>query len=165
MKEKAMVSRPLDSFKAKIICVTALLISLPVCSENNNDTGKSDAQKTIRTSVKADYIQDCRSGNCASTEGSIWSNEHPNGVAISVAQGTTSNITDEKIRSVLVKAFLKYGISNIKFYFEKNDAPSTGISFHVRGGTDGPHFVNGEIFNVIREVASKAKHFDPVLQD
>jgi len=87
--------------------------------------------------VKADYITDCRSGSCAKTDASLWSDEAENwdGVAVSVRMGTQPAKSDQETREWLAGGLEHFGAKKYKFFFEQNDATATGISFHVRGGT------------------------------
>jgi hypothetical protein len=103
-------------------------------------------------SAKNDYIT-CRKQPCVDVAGSEWSEKNPNGVGISVAMGTQPGVTDDQIKTVLTRDFKKAGMTNIKFFFEQNDAPATGISFHVRGGTTELFLID----NVREQVAVIAK--------
>jgi len=109
------------------------------------------------------YVQNCVSGNCAKTHGSRWSSENPQGVAVSVRMGVRSVVSDARIQEVLTKGLNMNGVDNIQFFFEQNDTSATGIYFHVRGGTDGPHLVNGNIKYAVEEIARYATTDDPIL--
>ncbi len=119
------------------------------------------AQETL-LSAKEDYIS-CWKQPCVDVAGSEWSEKNPNGVGISVAMGTQTRVTDDQIKTVLTRDFKKVGMTNIKFFFEQNDAPATGIAFHVRGGTKGLFLID----NVREQVAGIAKlaaNKNPVFQ-
>ena len=74
--------------------------------------------------------------------GSEWSENNPNGVGVSVRMGVESAVTDNEIKMVLTRDLKKHGVTDLKFFFEQNDAPATGMFLHVRGGTKGPYFIS-----------------------
>lgn len=119
----------------------------------------------LQSPIAADYVTGCLSGNCAPTKAAQWSRQpqNSNGVGISVRLGTTEKLADTQIKSTLENAFRQYGVENTRFFFEQNDAATTGIYFHVRGGTKGSYFVNGEIFSAVKDIAGLANNKDPVL--
>lgn len=119
------------------------------------------AQETL-LSAKEDYIS-CRKQPCVDVAGSEWSEKNPNGVGISVAMGTQSGVTDDQIKTVLTRDFKKHGMTNIKFFFEQNDAPATGIAFHVRGGTQGLFFIDN-VREQVAVIAKRAANTNPVFQ-
>lgn len=140
----------------------ALAVSLPLLfgsAANAND----NMPASFTPDANLNYVQNCVSGNCASTHGSRWSSANPNGVAVSVSMGLQPLTSDDRIQQVLTKGLELHGVENIKFFFEQNDASASLISFHVRGGTEGPHRVSGKIKQVVEEVARYAKTDDPVL--
>lgn len=92
--------------------------------------------------------------------GSEWSEKNPFGVAVSVRIGTQPAVTDDQIKMVLTQDFQHYGISNIKFFYEKNDVPASVMRLHVRGGTEGP-FVISNVRQEIETVAQRAKNNNP----
>lgn len=113
-------------------------------------------------SAKDDYIT-CRKQPCVRAAGSEWSEKNPNGVGISVRMGTQPGATDDQIKTVLTRDFKKFGMANIKFFFEQNDAPATGIAFHVRGGTEGLFFID-DVREKIESIAKRAANTNPVFQ-
>jgi hypothetical protein len=113
-------------------------------------------------SAKKDYIT-CWKQPCVDVAGSEWSEKNPNGVGISVRMGTQSGVTDDQIKTVLTRDFKKVGMTNIKFFFEQNDAPATGISFHVRGGTT-ELFLIDNVREQVAVIAKRAANTNPVFQ-
>jgi hypothetical protein len=83
----------------------------------------------------------------AGIEAQLWSLKNP-GVAVGIILGTQSKITPEQIEQVLKAEFAEAGIGNVEFFYEQNDAPSTGVVYCYSGATDGPF-----ILNVAREEA------------
>ncbi|WP_160828597.1 hypothetical protein [Nitrosomonas sp. JL21] len=121
----------------------------------------ASAQETL-LSAKEDYIT-CWKQPCVLVAGSEWSEKNPNGVGISVRMGTQSGVTDDQIKTVLTRDFKKHGMTNIKFFFEQNDAPAAGISFHVRGGTQGLFFIDN-VREKVAVIAKRAANTNPVFQ-
>ncbi len=119
------------------------------------------AQETF-LSAKDDYIS-CWKQPCVDVAGSKWSEKNPNGVGISVAMGTQTRVTDDQIKTVLTRDFKKLGMTNIKFFFEQNDAPATGIAFHVRGGTKGLFLIDN-VRDQVAGIAKLAANKNPVFQ-
>jgi hypothetical protein len=113
-------------------------------------------------SAKNDYIA-CRKQPCVDVAGSEWSEKNPNGVGISVVMGTQPGVTDDQIKTVLTRDFKKVGMTNIRFFFEQNDAPATGISFHVRGGTT-ELFLIDNVREQVATIAKRAANTNPVFQ-
>ncbi|MBL8500631.1 MAG: hypothetical protein JNL77_08650 [Nitrosomonas sp.] len=123
--------------------------------------GAAFAQETL-LSAKEDYIS-CWKQPCVDVAGSEWSEKNPNGVGISVRMGTQSGVTDDQIKTVLTRDFKKHGMTNIKFFFEQNDAPAAGIAFHVRGGTEGLFFIDN-VREQVAGIARRAVNTNPVFQ-
>lgn len=123
-----------------ILIILSLITHCFVGSAQANNEGKL-AEKT---SVKDNYVTDCRSGSCAITRAAQWSmlDENRHAVAIAVRMGTKTPVSDAKIKNFLADGFKHYGVENVKFFFEQNDTAGTGITFHVRGGTDGLFTLN-----------------------
>ena len=113
-------------------------------------------------SAKKDYIT-CWKQPCVDVAGSEWSEKNPNGVGISVRMGTQSGVTDDQIKTVLTRDFKKVGMTNIKFFFEQNDAPAAGISFHVRGGTT-ELFLIDNVREQVATIAKRAANTNPLFQ-
>lgn len=113
-------------------------------------------------SAKDDYVT-CWKQPCVYSEGSKWSEKNPNGVALSVRMGTKSIATDDQIKEIFTSDFAFYGIKNIKFFYEQNDAPATGIAFHIRGGTEGL-FLLLEAKNEVSKIAKRAANKNPVFK-
>jgi len=113
-------------------------------------------------SAKDDYIT-CWKQPCVRIAGSDWSEKNPNGVGISVRMGTKPAVTDDQIKTVLTRDFATHGMTNIKFFFEQNDAPATGIAFHIRGGTEGLFFID-DVREQVGIIAKRAANTNPVFQ-
>lgn len=94
--------------------------------------------------------------------GSEWSEKNRNGVGIAIRMGT-SGVKDAQIKTVLTRDFKKHGMTNIKFFFEQNDMPASGITFHVRGGTEGV-FVIDNVREQVAGIARRAANTNPVFQ-
>lgn len=124
-------------------------------------SGVTFAQDTL-LSAKEDYIT-CWKQPCVDVAGSEWSEKNPNGVGISVAMGTQSGVTDDQIKTVLTRDFAAHGMTHIKFFFEQNDAPATGIAFHVRGGTEGLFLIDN-VREQVAGIARRAANTNPVFQ-
>ncbi|CAA0121083.1 Uncharacterised protein [Halioglobus japonicus] len=129
-----------------------LALALPAFAE---DYAAADA-----VSAEDDYIT-CWKQPCIYAAGSEWSEENPNGVAVAVAMGTESIVTDGELKYILTNDFSYYGVSNVRFFFEQNDAPATGVVFHIRGGSDGIYRVT-EMRKHVAELAARAKNTNPV---
>lgn len=113
-------------------------------------------------SAKDDYIT-CWKQPCVLIEGSRWSKKNPNGIAIAVRMGTQPVVTDDEIKTVLTRDFRKYGMSNIKFFYEQNDTPATGITFHIRSGTEGV-FLISNVREQVEKMAKRASNTNPIFQ-
>ena len=113
-------------------------------------------------SAKEDYIS-CWKQPCVLVAGSEWSEKNPNSVGIAVRMGTQSVVTDDQIKTVLTRDFAAHGMRSIKFFFEQNDMPASGITFHVRGGTDGV-FVIDNVREQVANIARRAANKNPVFQ-
>lgn len=96
-------------------------------------------------------------------QGSKWSEENPNGVGVSVRMGTEPVVTDDQIKTVLTRDLEKHGVTEIRFFYEQNDTPASGIAFHVRGGTKGLFLIN-EVREEVPAIASFAKKTNPVFR-
>lgn len=75
--------------------------------------------------------------------------------------GKKSIATDDQIKTVLTNDLKHYGITNIKFFFEKFDGQSTAIALHVRGGLEGTFFID-EVREKIPAIAKRAKNPNPL---
>ncbi len=113
-------------------------------------------------SAKDDYIT-CWKQPCVRVAGSEWSEKNPNGVGISVRMGTQPAVTDDQIKTVLTRDFKKHGMTNIKFFFEQNDAPASGIAFHIRGGMEGLFFIDN-VREQVANIARRAANTNPIFQ-
>ena len=113
-------------------------------------------------SAEHDYIQDCQFATCVGLAGLRWSKEHPYGVAVAVRIGTKPAVTDDQIKMVLTNDLNHYGITEIKFFYENHDGVASGISLHVRGGTEGP-FVISNVRQEIPLIAKRAKIKNPAM--
>ena len=77
--------------------------------------------------------------------------------------GTQPAVTDDQIKTVLTKDFEKHGMTSIKFFYEQNDAPATGIAFHIRGGMEGLFFID-DVREKVESIARRAANTNPVFQ-
>ena len=112
--------------------------------------------------ASADYIGNCKYATCVGIAGSEWSEKNPFGVAIGVSMGTKPAVTDDQIKMVLTQDFAHYGVKQVRFFYEQNDAPASVMTLHVRGGTEGP-FLISEVRQKIKVVAEMAKNKNPAL--
>lgn len=134
--------------------VTLILLISPV------QAGEDAAVQV--TSVKDDYIT-CWKQPCVYVAGSKWSVENPNGVAVAVAMGTKPVVTDVQVKEVLSSVFSKHGVTNVKFFFEQNNTPAIGITFHVRGGTEGIFLIDN-VREQVPIIADLAKNTNSIFQ-
>ncbi len=111
-------------------------------------------------SAKGDYIT-CWKQPCVQVAGSIWSEKNSNGVGISVRMGKQSIATDDQIKTVLTNDLKYYGVTKIKFFFERFEGKSTAIALHVRGGLEGTFFVD-EVRKKIPAISKRAKNTNPL---
>ncbi|MEW7988297.1 MAG: hypothetical protein AB2805_07425 [Candidatus Thiodiazotropha sp.] len=138
------------------ISLIALMVwVLPARAEKNS------AAQTV--SAKDDYIT-CWKQPCVRVAGSKWSEENPNGVAVSVRMGVKPAVTDDQIKMVLTHDLRKHGVKLIKFFYEQNDAIASGIALHVRGGTDGL-FTISNVRKQIPSIARRALNNNPLFKD
>lgn len=121
-----------------------------------------EADAFAEVSAKDDYIT-CWKQPCVRTAGITWSKENPNGVGISVRMGTKPVVTDDQIKEVLSRDFAKHGMANVKFFFEQNDAPATGIAFHIRGGVEGLFLID-TVREQVGPIAKRAKNTNPLFR-
>jgi hypothetical protein len=148
-------------FKAS---VTAAVLTLGLSTSSAlADTNNNNATAAFQaTAVKTDYVTDCKSNSCAPGEAAGWSSkpENENAVAVAIRMGTEKQLPDFEIKSILLGVFEKAGISanNVRFFFEDNDIKGTGLSYHVRGGTDGPFVLNREAIAAAQTAARIAKY-------
>lgn len=77
--------------------------------------------------------------------------------------GTQPVVTDDQIKTVLTRDFAAHGMMNIKFFFEQNDAPASGITFHIRGGTEGIFLIDN-VREQVASIAKRATNTNPVFQ-
>lgn len=120
----------------------------------------SEEPKTV--SAKDDYIT-CWKQPCVLVAGSEWSEKNPNGVGIAVRMGVKPAVTDAQMKMVLTHDLKKYGVNNIKFFYEQNDAVASGITLHVRGGTEGV-FTIGNVREQIPSIAKRALNDNPLFR-
>ena len=113
-------------------------------------------------SAEEDYIT-CSKQPCVFAAGSEWSEKNPSGVAVAVAFGAEPAVTDDQIKTILTQDLQTHGVESIKFFFEQNDAPASGIAFHVRGGTEGV-FLISTVRAEVADIARRAKNTNPVLR-
>lgn len=120
----------------------------------------SAEQTTI--SAKDDYIS-CWKQPCVLAAGSEWSKKNPNSVAVAVRMGVRSAATDDQIKMVLTHDLKKHGVKNIKFFYEQNDAPASGMFLHVRGGVEGPFLID-TVRQQIPSIARRALNDNQLFQ-
>lgn len=113
-------------------------------------------------SANNDYVT-CWKQPCVFVAGSEWSEKNPNGVGISVRMGTQPVVTDVQIKEVLSRDFAMNNITNIKFFYEQNDTPATGIAFHIRGGTEGLFLID-TVREQVESMAVRAKNNNALFQ-
>jgi len=113
-------------------------------------------------SAKDDYVT-CWKQPCVLAAGSEWSEKNPNGVGVAVRMGTQPAATDDQIKMVLMRDLQKHGVSEIKFFYEQNDAVASGITFHIRGGTEGV-FTIGNVREKIPALARRALNENPLFK-
>ncbi|MCJ2187888.1 hypothetical protein [Novosphingobium beihaiensis] len=73
----------------------------------------------------------------AMTKAAIWSEKNPLGVGVAVRFGTVKQLTSEQVETVLRREFHANGIDSVQFFYEQNDTPGTGFTFHVGGDLIG----------------------------
>ena len=73
----------------------------------------------------------------APLEAQDWSLKHP-GIAVGVILGTQSKFSPQQVEAGLRRSLREAGVSDVTFFFEQNDMPSTGVVFCYSGATDGP---------------------------
>ncbi len=113
-------------------------------------------------SAKNDYIT-CWKQPCIYTAGSQWSEKNPNGVAVAVAIGKQSVVTDDQVKQVITADLNHYGVKNIKFFFENYEGVATAIALHVRGGTEGTYGID-TVRDEIKSIAQRAKNTNPIFK-
>jgi len=113
-------------------------------------------------SAKNDYIP-CDVQPCVTIAGSEWSEKNQNGVAVAVRMGIKPAVTDVEIKMVLTHDLTKNGVKNIKFFYEQNDAPASGIFLHVRGGLEGPFLID-TVRQQIPLIAKRALNDNPLFR-
>jgi hypothetical protein len=146
-------------FKTLGIGVAMLTAVIPFAAVHAGDTQTNYSNSPIA----ADYVQNCQSNSCAMGDAAAWSalEENKNAVAVAVAMGTAKQVPDYQIKAILLDAFDKLDVDNVKFFFEQNDIENTGLTFHVRGGTNGPYALNRKVFDAAKEMAAYAKDDPP----
>ena len=73
----------------------------------------------------------------AGIEAQAWSLKNP-GIAVGVILGSETNFTPQQVESGLRRSFAEAGVTELAFFFEQNDKPSTIVVYCYSGGTDGP---------------------------
>ena len=160
-RDGPMLNRPKNSF-AKSAAAALLVMGMSASSalaETNDNSPKASFQKS---SIQSEYVTDCRSNSCALTRASQWSDlpENSGYAAVAVRMGTQQLVPDVKIKEFLESGFKHFGVEKVKFFFEQNDTVGTGITFHVRGGTDGMYTLDqgDQIKNAVARNARLAKN-------
>ena len=111
-------------------------------------------------SAKDDYVT-CWKQPCAYDEGIDWSKSNPNSVAVSVRMGQKAAVTDDQIKQVLIADLNRYGVTNVRFFFEKFKGNSSAIALHVRGGVEGVFGIHN-IRDEIKSIARWTQNTNPV---
>lgn len=70
-----------------------------------------------------------------------WSLKNP-GIAVAVLLGTESKFTPAQVQSGLRGSFAEAGVTDLMFFYEQNDMPSTGVVYYYSGASDGPFILN-----------------------
>jgi len=158
-----------DSIKgpAAALGLSTLAAVTPLTGQALADEAPSTSTTVAASTISANstpvqYVDGCDLETCVGLEGRKWSRKNPYGVAIAVVKGTSSPITDDQIVSILSSDFRKQGVNQIRFFFEQNDAPATGVTLHVRGGTEGL-FKLDKVRSAVPYVANMAKSTNPAL--
>lgn len=151
------------SFAAVLFLALLLSGAQSAIAENLKSESEYENPPIADASAKSDYIT-CWKQPCVLVEGSKWSEQHPNGVAVAVRMGTRPAVTDDQIKMVLTHDLVKHGVTNIKFFYEQNDAPASGIFLHVRGGTKGL-FTISDVRQQIPEIAKRALNENILFRD
>lgn len=130
------------------LLATALTVSPPASTEAQAE------QVTAKPCTQADI----KMSNDAAVDALVWSQKkaNTNGVAMSVFLGTQSKVTPQQICEIVRSDFAKNGISQVEFFFEQNDVPSTGAAFANRGYSHGPYDL-GVVRKQIPELAAQMK--------
>lgn len=154
------LTRLTDKFSSatKQAIATSVIASFALAGTAN---GEDSATPVSLITAKDDYVT-CAVQPCVTIAGAEWSEQNPSGVAVSVAMGAESAVTDAQIKQVLTHDLRKHGVTNIRFFFEQNDARSSVIAFHVRGGAEGPYHI-GNVREEIPAIASYALNSDLIL--
>lgn len=121
----------------------------------------SGAAHAEKFDASSDYIKGCKYATCVGLAALRWSKANPYGVAVAVSMGTKPAVTEDKIKMVLTQDLKHYGIEQVKFYYEQNDVPSSVMTLHVRGGTEGPFNISN-VRQEVKTVAERAKLDNPV---
>ncbi len=153
-----------DSIKgpAAAIGLGTLAAVTPLTCQALADEAPSTSTTVAASTVSANspqitYVNECKYATCVGDKAADWSEQNPFGVGVADAKGTKSPITDDQIVNILSSDFAKQGINQIGFFFEQNDAPATGVTLHVRGGTEGL-FKLDKVRNAVPYVANMAKN-------
>lgn len=107
-------------------------------------------------SAKDDYVT-CQKKPCIYQAAIAWSEQNSNGVAVSVAMGTQSAVTDHQVKQVLFNDLQHHGVETIKFFYENYDGVATAIAFHVRGGVEGTFGIDN-VRDQVKGIALRAKN-------
>lgn len=111
-------------------------------------------------SAKDDYVT-CQKKPCIYQAAIDWSEQNPSGVAVSVAMGTHSGVTDNQVKQVLFNDLQHHGVETIKFFYEDYDGVATAIAFHVRGGVEGTFGIDN-VRDQVKVIALRAKNTNPL---
>ena len=69
----------------------------------------------------------------------LWAAENSGGFAVVIRLGTdTPEEIYSNIEPVTLAEFEKHGVTNVRFFWERGDRPTTGMSIHTDDNTYGP---------------------------
>lgn len=92
----------------------------------------SQAQDTPATTSTVKLVEN------ADRTASTYGRQNP-GIAVAVFLGTESVVTPEQIKTILTREFVQAGVDDpIRFFFDQNDVPGTGVAYYYDGDVDGP---------------------------
>lgn len=121
----------------------AVLSMVPGAAQADDQAREYASVTTTETPQKASFATAASSTipltKDAEGDAIIWARD-TDGIGVSVALGTGSKFTPEQIQAILINDFTKAGEPNVRFFFEQNDVPVTGVVYHygvTGGGSSG----------------------------
>ncbi|KPM22446.1 hypothetical protein AAJ72_11125 [Citromicrobium sp. RCC1885] len=67
-----------------------------------------------------------------------WAARNPTGMAISIRLGDETPVPPVRIESALRDDFKRYGITNVRFFFERGGSGGSSVVFNTRNHAWGP---------------------------